>query len=140
MESIDRKTGEVDVLEPINSFDDLEKLIQDVMMDRVKTYEAQALLAGARIRLAQKKLAYQDGLFNAYADKLDFAEDSKYWKSTFDAKKIRDQLSVENPEYAAQAKELDKIQALLGCVEVVTDFVKAVQWSSWGRKQTGDDK
>ncbi len=136
MESLHKDTGEVFELEPINSFEDLEKLIQDVMMNRVKTYEAQALLAGARIRLSRRKLACQDGLFNAYADKLDFTEDSKYWKSTFDAKKIRDQLTVENPEYAQQAKELDNIQALLNCIEVVTDFVKATQWSSWGRKQS----
>lgn len=135
LESIDRKTGEVDVLEPINSFDDLERLIQDALMDRVKTYEAQALLAGARIRCARRKLALQDGLFNAYADNLDFAEDSKYWKSTFESKKVRDQLCAENPEYATQSKELDEIQALLGCIEVTTDFIKAVQWSSWGRKQ-----
>ena len=112
--------------------------MQDVLLNRLKFYEAQALLVGFRIRLAKKKLAFQDGIYNAYVDKLDFSDESKYWKSTFDAKKVKDQLAAENEEYHKQAKELDMIHELLRCIEATTDFVKSVQWSSWGRK--GEEK
>jgi len=139
MDSIDKKTGEVYELEPLDNLLDLEKLINSLLLNQVTFSESLAMLLGFRIKLYRRKPAFQDGMFNAYAEKLDFSEDSKYWKSTFDAKKIRDQLMVENKEYSRQSREVDKIQDLLKAIDALEALTKSMMYSSWGHKGAESD-
>lgn len=133
MEVKDRNTGEVYEYEHLVGFESLQKLMADLMMDRIPYFAAMALVSHLKSNIYKRKLAIQDGLYNAYIDALDFDENSQYWKSTFSATKIRDKIAAENDEYKAQSTELDHLNALASCADEVFDTIKALERSAWGR-------
>jgi hypothetical protein len=137
---LNKKTGEVDGLIVPGTFEELEELIGDLMMNRVQFFEALGLLSVAKMRLYKRKLQLQDGVYNAYVDTLDFSDGANYWKSAFQASKIKDQLYTENEEYKSQAKELDQINSLSSCVDTTVDFVKGLERSTWGRYKFKEDE
>jgi len=131
-EVFDNETGEV--LEPITRAEHVRELIFKMMKGTIKPYEANGLLLGAKLYFSQHSVEIEDAMFRREIEELDFTEESKYWKSTFEMKKLRTKLRSEDPDYDELYKQHEQLSLAKGLIDMAESTIKMVNWSPWGTR------
>lgn len=139
MDTYDPETGEVLEEEkwefyPIDEYEDIRKMMFDVLAGRVQAHEGATILSGALIKRIPIKIALQDKIFKSFTSMFQVMDDS-YMKTTYQQSKVDTRLMVENPDYRELHKQLSDVNGFMNALNVGIDAIKMIDRSSWGRRQ-----